>query len=404
MQEQQIPTSPHSIDANQEHVESPRGEDDWALVTFVGEKSKTQEIQEGNGEGEHRTLCEDGHPTLDLLKIRDDVTWYLRKLGLSKLFKIECSEYSMLTKEFLSTVALAFPNNNNGDQPAGDGLLLFKIGDANGRISSQLYANSLDFPMRQHMTSRRTQRGNKLPLLIGHTLPMNHSCLQDQRCLESLIQPFAMCTASSQPLSMQTRSQQNTHQCEESSSRLGRQQEALCRFGRLITAIVQHVGIDIPNYEPLPKPIPLDLHALQQIHFLNRWTQNPTKFCYEFPIGPTNTSLVLLPHETSQAYAQVLSLSSPRRKTSIHQERNHHSPSSHSHSQAQRRHQERHVLSTGMAANQALDRVSKLEKMWSANHASSHALFVFATLHRRDSFALLSPLENHMSLTLVSSH
>ncbi|CAA7059495.1 unnamed protein product [Microthlaspi erraticum] len=72
--------------------------------------------------------------TLDLLKIRDDVTWYIRKLGLSKLFKLECSEYSQLTKEFLSTVALAFPNHN-GDQPAGDGLLLFKIGDANGRIS-----------------------------------------------------------------------------------------------------------------------------------------------------------------------------------------------------------------------------------------------------------------------------
>ncbi|CAA7053129.1 unnamed protein product [Microthlaspi erraticum] len=47
-----------------------------------------------------------------------------------------------------------------------------------GASPSQLYANSLDFPMRQHMTSRRTQRGNKLPLLIGHTLPMNHSCLQ----------------------------------------------------------------------------------------------------------------------------------------------------------------------------------------------------------------------------------
>ncbi|CAA7033500.1 unnamed protein product [Microthlaspi erraticum] len=72
----------------------------------------------------------------------------------------------------------------------------------------------------------------------------------------------------------------------------------LCvRFGRLITAIVQHVGIDIPNYEPLPKPTPLDLHALQHIHFLNRWTKDPTRFCYEFPIGPANTSLVLLPHE-----------------------------------------------------------------------------------------------------------
>ncbi|CAA7043413.1 unnamed protein product [Microthlaspi erraticum] len=36
-----IPTSPHSIDASQEHVESPRrGEDDWALVTFVGEQNQ----------------------------------------------------------------------------------------------------------------------------------------------------------------------------------------------------------------------------------------------------------------------------------------------------------------------------------------------------------------------------
>ncbi|CAA7054470.1 unnamed protein product [Microthlaspi erraticum] len=101
----EIPTSPHSIDANQEHVESPRREDDWALVSFVGEQIQDPRVQEA-----------------------------MEKLGLSKLFKIECSEYSMLTKEFLSTVALAFPNHN-GDQPAGDGLLLFKIGDANGRIS-----------------------------------------------------------------------------------------------------------------------------------------------------------------------------------------------------------------------------------------------------------------------------
>ncbi|CAA7058522.1 unnamed protein product [Microthlaspi erraticum] len=53
----------------------------------------------------------------------------------------------------------------------------------------------------------------------------------------------------------------------------------------------------------------------------------------------------------SQAYAQVLSLSSPRRKTSMfHQVRNHHSPSSpiahfSACSQTQRRHQERHKRS-----------------------------------------------------------
>ncbi|CAA7025749.1 unnamed protein product [Microthlaspi erraticum] len=82
-----IPTSPHSIDANQEHVESPRREDDWALEAWLEQaiQDRVQRVLNAN-------------------------------------------------KEFLSTVALAFPNHN-GDQPAGDGLLLFKIGDANGRIS-----------------------------------------------------------------------------------------------------------------------------------------------------------------------------------------------------------------------------------------------------------------------------
>ncbi|CAA7037010.1 unnamed protein product [Microthlaspi erraticum] len=99
-----IPTSPHSIDASQEHVESPRREDDWALVSLLENKSKTQESARRQ--------------------------WR----RLEQALQARCSEYSLLTKEFLSTVALAFPNHN-GDQPAGDGLLLFKIGDANGRIS-----------------------------------------------------------------------------------------------------------------------------------------------------------------------------------------------------------------------------------------------------------------------------
>ncbi|CAA7039414.1 unnamed protein product [Microthlaspi erraticum] len=266
-----------------------------------------------------------------------------------------------------------------------------------GASPSQLYANSLDFPMRQHMTSRRTQRGNKLPLLIGHTLPMNHSCLQDQRCLESLIQPFAMCTASSPPLSnankKPTRSQlmsstSSPHHSSSMSTRptlaftcqdiinvrkLAKDLEGnkkLCvRFGRLITAIVQHVGIDIPNYEPLPKPTPLDLHALQHIHFLNRWTKDPTRFCYEFPIGPANTSLVLLPHEDIPSLRSGVVTFQPN-------EEDFYVPSSEKPSfpmltyrtlqhavKTQRRHQERHVLTTGMAAHQALDRVNKLEKI-----------------------------------------
>ncbi|CAA7021878.1 unnamed protein product [Microthlaspi erraticum] len=103
----------------------------------------------------------------------------------------------------------------------------------------------------------------------------------------------------------------------------------LCvRFGRLITAIVQHLGIDIPSYEPLPKAALLDLHAFHQIHFLNRWTQNPTKFCYDKTIAPYHN------YYTLQCTGK-----------------------------AQRRHQERHVLSTGMPANLALDRVSQLEKV-----------------------------------------
>ncbi|CAA7050377.1 unnamed protein product [Microthlaspi erraticum] len=104
-----IPTSPHSIDASQEHVESPRREDDWALVTFVGEQIQDPRKCKKAMEKVNIEPCvKMDTQTLDLLKIRDDVTWYIRKLGLSKLFKLECT---------------------------GDGLLLFKIGDANGRIS-----------------------------------------------------------------------------------------------------------------------------------------------------------------------------------------------------------------------------------------------------------------------------
>ncbi|CAA7030843.1 unnamed protein product [Microthlaspi erraticum] len=97
----------------------PRGEDDWALVTFVGEQNQDPRKCKKAMEKVNIEPCvKMDTQTLDLLKIRDDVTWYIRKLGLSKLFKLECSEYSQLTKEFLSTVALAFPNHN-GDQPAG---------------------------------------------------------------------------------------------------------------------------------------------------------------------------------------------------------------------------------------------------------------------------------------------
>ncbi|CAA7044973.1 unnamed protein product [Microthlaspi erraticum] len=301
-------------------------------------------------------------PTLDLLKIRDDVTWYLRKLGLSKLFKIECSEYSMLTKEFLSTVALAFPNHN-GDQPAGDGLLLFKIGDANGRISISALCQLFGLPNETaHDFKENSKR--KQAAFADWTHFANEPFLPSRSKVSRITHPA---------IRYVHRLISTTFQCKQEANKLAQDLEGnkkLCvRFGRLITAIVQHVGIDIPNYEPLPKPIPLDLHALQQIHFLNRWTQNPTKFCYEFPIGPTNTSLVLLPHEDIPSLRSGVVTFQPK-------EEDFYVPSSEKPSfpiltyrtlqrtvKAQRRHQERHVLTTGMAANQALDRVSKLEKI-----------------------------------------
>ncbi|CAA7021894.1 unnamed protein product [Microthlaspi erraticum] len=319
-----IPTSPHSIDASQEHVESPRrGEDDWALVTFVGEQIQDPRKCKKAMEKVNIEPCvKMDTQTLDLLKIRDDVTWYIRKLGLSKLFKLECSEYSQLTKEFLSTVALAFPNHN-GDQPAGDGLLLFKIGDANGRISISALCQLFGLPNETaHDFKENSKR--KQAAFADWTHFANEPFLPSRSKVSRITHPA---------IRYVHRLISTTFQCKQEANKLAQDLEGnkkLCvRFGRLITAIVQHVGIDIPNYEPLPKPTPLDLHALQHIHFLNRWTKDPTRFCYEFPIGPANTSLVLLPHETSQAYAQVLSLSSPMRKTSMfHQVRNHHSPCS----------------------------------------------------------------------------
>ncbi|CAA7026013.1 unnamed protein product [Microthlaspi erraticum] len=235
--------------------------------------------------------------TLDLLKIRDDVTWYIRKLGLSKLFKLECSEYSQLTKEFLSTVALAFPNHN-GDQPAGDGLLLFKIGDANGRISISALCQLFGLPNETaHDFKENSKR--KQAAFADWTHFANEPFLPSRSKVSRITHPA---------IRYVHRLISTTFQCKQEANKtfinvrkLAKDLEGnkkLCvRFGRLITAIVQHVGIDIPNYEPLPKPTPLDLHALQHIHFLNRWTKDPTRFCYEFPIGPANTSLVLLPHE-----------------------------------------------------------------------------------------------------------
>ncbi|CAA7039933.1 unnamed protein product [Microthlaspi erraticum] len=192
--------------------------------------------------------------TLDLLKIRDDVTWYIRKLGLSKLFKLECS-------------------------------------DANGRISISALCQLFGLPNETaHDFKENSKR--KQAAFADWTHFANEPFLPSRSKVSRITHPA---------IRYVHRLISTTFQCKQEANKLAQDLEGnkkLCvRFGRLITAIVQHVGIDIPNYEPLPKPTPLDLHALQHIHFLNRWTKDPTRFCYEFPIGPANTSLVLLPHE-----------------------------------------------------------------------------------------------------------
>ncbi|CAA7035525.1 unnamed protein product [Microthlaspi erraticum] len=306
-----------------------------------------------------------------------------KEARLEQALQARCSEYSQLTKEFLSTVALAFPNHN-GDQPAGDGLLLFKIGDANGRISISALCQLFGLPNETaHDFKENSKR--KQAAFADWTHFANEPFLPSRSKVSRITHPAIRYVHRLISTTFQCKQEANKVTTDEfyilttpfikheykanlglllaktfiNVRKLAKDLEGnkkLCvRFGRLITAIVLHVGIDIPNYEPLPKPTPLDLHALQHIHFLNRWTKDPTRFCYEFPIGPANTSLVLLPHETSQAYAQELSLSSPMRKTSMfHQVRNHHSPCSPiAHFSMQSRLnaaiQERHVLTTGMA-------------------------------------------------------
>ncbi|CAA7058523.1 unnamed protein product [Microthlaspi erraticum] len=217
---------------------------------------RPKKVQEGNGEGEHEPCVKMDTPTLDLLKIRDDVTWYIRKLGLSKLFKIECSEYSMLTKEFLSTVALAFPNHN-GDQPAGDGLLFFKIGDANGRISISALCQLFGLPNETaHDFKENSKR--KQAAFADWTHFANEPFLPSRSKVSRITHPAIRYVHRLISTTFQCKQEANKvttdefyilttpfikheykanlglllaktlHQCEESSSRLGRQQEALC--------------------------------------------------------------------------------------------------------------------------------------------------------------------------------
>ncbi|CAA7051753.1 unnamed protein product [Microthlaspi erraticum] len=210
------------------------------------------------------------------------------KLGLSKLFKIECSEYSMLTKEFLSTVALAFPNHN-GDQPAAHD---FK---ENSKRKQAAFADWTHFANEPFLPSRSKVSRITHPAIryVHRLISTTFQCKQEANKVTTdefyiLTTPFIKHEYKANLGLLLAKTLINVRNLAQD---LEGNKKLCVRFGRLITAIVQHVGIDIPNYEPLPKPIPLDLHALQQIHFLNRWTKDPTKFW-------TNQHfLVLLPHE-----------------------------------------------------------------------------------------------------------
>ncbi|CAA7038190.1 unnamed protein product [Microthlaspi erraticum] len=268
--------------------------------------------------------------TLDLLKIRDDVTWYIRKLGLSKLFKLECNRRCQWA-HLISALCQLFglPNETAHD---------FK---ENSKRKQAAFADWTHFANEPFLPSRSKVSRITHPAIryVHRLISTTFQCKQEANKVTTdefyiLTTPFIKHEYKANLGLLLAKTFINVRKLAQD---LEGNKKLCVRFGRLITAIVLHVGIDIPNYEPLPKPTPLDLHALQHIHFLNRWTKDPTRFCYEFPIGPANTSLVLLPHETSQAYAQEFQDSTPL--------------------------QERHVLTTGMAAHQALDRVNKLEKI-----------------------------------------
>ncbi|CAA7062140.1 unnamed protein product [Microthlaspi erraticum] len=167
-----------------------RGEDDWALVTLLENKSKTQESTRRQ---------------------------WRRKLGLSKLFKLECSEYSLQGVPLHSSSCLS---------------------QQQWRPTS---CHSLCAPPHLHHFQCK-QEANKVTTDEFYILTT----------------PFI-------------------------------KHEYKANLGLLFAKTLINVRNLAQDLEGNKK--------LCQIHFLNRWTQNPTKFCYEFPIGPTNTSLVLLPHE-----------------------------------------------------------------------------------------------------------
>ncbi|CAA7030360.1 unnamed protein product [Microthlaspi erraticum] len=284
-----IPTSPHSIDAIKNMWRVQEGEDDWALVSFVGEQIQDPRKCKKAMEKVNIEPCvKMDTQTLDLLKIRDDVTWYIRKLGLSKLFKLECSDANGRISISALCQLFGLPNETAHD---------FK---ENSKRKQAAFADWTHFANEPFLPSRSKVSRITHPAIryVHRLISTTFQCKQEANKVTTdefyiLTTPFIKHEYKAN-LGLLAKTFINVRKLAKD---LEGNKKLCVRFGRLITAIVQHVGIDIPNYEPLPKPTPLDLHALQHIHFLNRWTKDPTRFCYEFPIGPANTSLVLLPHE-----------------------------------------------------------------------------------------------------------
>ncbi|CAA7021659.1 unnamed protein product [Microthlaspi erraticum] len=249
-----IPTSPHSIDANQEHVESPRGEDDWALVSFVGEQIQDPRKCKKAMEKVNIEPCvKMDTQTLDLLKIRDDVTWYIRKLGLSKLFKLECSDANGRISISALCQLFGLPNETAHD---------FK---ENSKRKQAAFADWTHFANEPFLPSRSKVSRITHPAIryVHRLISTTFQCKQEANKVTTdefyiLTTPFIKHEYKANLGLLLAKTFINVRKLAQD---LEGNKKLCVRFGRLITAIVQHVGIDIPNYEPLPKPTPLDLHA-----------------------------------------------------------------------------------------------------------------------------------------------
>ncbi|CAA7061744.1 unnamed protein product [Microthlaspi erraticum] len=275
--------------------------------------------------------------TLDLLKIRDDVTWYIRKLGLSKLFKLECSDANGRISISALCQLFGLPNETAHD---------FK---ENSKRKQAAFADWTHFANEPFLPSRSKVSRITHPAIryVHRLISTTFQCKQEANKVTTdefyiLTTPFIKHEYKANLGLLLAKTFINVRKLAQD---LEGNKKLCVRFGRLITAIVLHVGIDIPNYEPLPKPTPLDLHALQHIHFLNRWTKDPTRLRSGVVTFQPNEEEFYVPSSEKPSFPMLTY------RTLQHAVK------------TQRRIQERHVLTTGMAAHQALDRVNKLEKI-----------------------------------------